>query len=159
MSMTRDQFAQALGFSSYEVLMQASESVVTEGDVDWYVTQLPDGRWAAWDDAELSLSRVEYFATREEAIEFHRDAYGYTLSLDDFVTERSGREAVCLPWEEVETLLGGYDGTEDDKRLIDALRKMTAAKGWPRWIDDPAARKVVTDDAGWWLVGPRVEED
>jgi len=72
--MTRDQFAQVLGFSSYEVLMQASESVVTEGDVDWYVTQLPDGRWAAWDDAELAVDRVAYFATREAAVQYHLDA-------------------------------------------------------------------------------------
>ena len=70
-----DEFVQALGFKSYEALMQASESVVTEGDVDWYVTQLPDGRWAAWDDAELSLDRVAYFGTQDEAVEYHRTAY------------------------------------------------------------------------------------
>ena len=69
------EFAEALGFESYEKLIQASESVVTEGDVDWYVTQLPDGRWAAWDDAELATDRVAYFDTREEAIRYHRDAY------------------------------------------------------------------------------------
>ena len=72
--MTRDQFAQALGFYDYEALMQVSESVVTEGDVDWYVTALPCGHWAAWDDAELALDRVTYFATREEAVAFHLDA-------------------------------------------------------------------------------------
>ena len=69
------EFAEALGFDSYEKLMQASESVVREGDIDWFITLLPDGRWAAWDDAELSLDRVEYFATREEAQAFHLDAY------------------------------------------------------------------------------------
>ena len=68
-------FAEALGFESYEKLMQASESIVSEGDIDWFITHLPDGRWAAWDDAELSLDRVEYFATREEAEAFHLDAY------------------------------------------------------------------------------------
>lgn len=152
------EFAEALGFDSYESLMEASESVVREGDIDWYITQLPDGRWAAWDDAELSLNRVEFFDTREEAAEFHRDAYGYTLILDNFLTQYSGREAVRLPWEEVENLLGGYDGTEEeDERLIDALRKMATAKGWPKWINDPDARKIMADDVGWWLVGPRVE--
>jgi len=70
-----EEFAKGLGFESYEDLMEASEAIITEGDVDWYVTQLPDGRWAAWDDAELSLDRVEYFATREEAEAFHLDAY------------------------------------------------------------------------------------
>lgn len=151
------EFAEALGFDSYESLMQASESVVREGDIDWFITQLPDGRWAAWDDAELSLDRVEYFDTREEAIEFHRDAYGCILVLDDYLTQYSGREAVRLPWEKVENLLGGYDDTEEeDEKLISLLREMPAAKGRPKWI--ATARKVVTDDAGWWLVGPRVEE-
>ena len=69
-----DEFAEALGFESYEALIQGSESVVTEGDVDWYVTQLPDGRWAAWDDAELAGDRVAYFATREAAVQYHLDA-------------------------------------------------------------------------------------
>lgn len=73
--LTPDEFAEQLGFASYEQLVQASEVVVTEGDVDWYVTVLPDGRWAAWDDVELSLDRVAYFASREEAEAFHRDAY------------------------------------------------------------------------------------
>lgn len=70
-----DEFAQSLGFASYEQLVQASEVVVTEGDVDWYVTPLADGRWAAWDDAEFAMDRVAYFDTREEAIRYHRDAY------------------------------------------------------------------------------------
>ena len=73
--LTPDEFAEQLGFASYEQLVQASEVVVTEGDVDWYVTPLADGRWAAWDDAEIALDRVAYFGTREEAIRYHRDAY------------------------------------------------------------------------------------
>src|SRR5690606_34580820 len=48
-------FAMALGFDDYEDLGRASESIITDGDTDWYVTALPDGRWAAWDDSELSL--------------------------------------------------------------------------------------------------------
>ena len=74
LSLGRDEFAAAMGFADYEALIAASESVVTEGDVDWYVTPLADGRWAAWDDAELSLDRVEYFATREAAVQYHLDA-------------------------------------------------------------------------------------
>lgn len=75
MIMTRDQFAQALGFSDYEALMQDSEAVIREGDIDWFVTKFPCGHWAAWDDAELSLDRVMYFATRGEAVAFHLGAY------------------------------------------------------------------------------------
>ena len=75
LSLGRDEFAAAMGFADYEALIAASESVVQQGDVDWYVTQLPDGRWAAWDDAELALDRVAYFDTREEAEAFHVNAY------------------------------------------------------------------------------------
>src|SRR5690606_14061429 len=75
LSLGRDEFAAAMGFADYEALIAASESVVQQGDVDWYVTALPEGRWAAWDDAELSLDRVAYFGTREEAAAFHLDAY------------------------------------------------------------------------------------
>jgi len=67
-------FAEALGFDSYESLMQASKSVVREGDIDWFITQLPDGRWAAWDDTELSLDRMAFFPTREAAVQYHLDA-------------------------------------------------------------------------------------
>lgn len=66
-------FPLALGFDDYDALMAASESVVREGDIDWYVTELPDGRWAAWDDAELALDRVAYFETREAAVQYHLD--------------------------------------------------------------------------------------
>ena len=70
-----DEFAEALGFDSYEDLLEASEVVVREGDIYWYVTPLPGGRWAAWDDAErLSLDRVEFFLTREAAVQYHLDA-------------------------------------------------------------------------------------
>jgi len=74
LNLGRDEFAAAMGFADYEALIAASESVVQQGDVDWYVTQLPDGRWAAWDESELSLDRVAYFATREAAVQHHLDA-------------------------------------------------------------------------------------
>jgi len=69
--MTRDQFAQMLGFKDYETLIQDSESVIREGDIAWYITKLPCGHWAAWDEWELSVDRVVYFATRSEAVAFH----------------------------------------------------------------------------------------
>ena len=69
-----DEFAQALGFGSYDELARASETIVTTGDAGWYVTALPDGRWAAWDESELSLDRVAYFESREAAVQHHLDA-------------------------------------------------------------------------------------
>lgn len=68
-------FAQALGFDSWGDLMNASEHIVSEGDIDWWISRLPDGRWAAWDDKELAIDRVERFDTWEEAIEFHRGGF------------------------------------------------------------------------------------
>src|SRR5690606_14203978 len=68
-------FAEALGFASYEDLVEESEVIFREGDIYWYVTCLPGGRWAAWDDAEISLDRVMYFNTRGEAVVFHLSAY------------------------------------------------------------------------------------
>lgn len=73
--LSRDEFARELGFANAEALGRASEEIVREGDVSWYVTRLSDGRWAAWDDAELAPDRVAYFSTREEAIRYHREAH------------------------------------------------------------------------------------
>lgn len=74
--LTMENFAKELGFASEAVLLEdASEVVVEEGDIHWYITRLPDGRWAAWDDAEISLNRVKYFDTRQEAVAFHRTGF------------------------------------------------------------------------------------
>lgn len=70
----RDRFARALGFADREALWGASESVITQGDIDWYVTELPYGRYAAWDDAEIALDRVRFFDTRDEAVAYHQEA-------------------------------------------------------------------------------------
>ena len=88
-----DEFAEALGFASYEDLLEESEVVIREGDVYWYVTQLPDGRWVAWDDAELAVDRVAYFATREAAVQYHLDAYMAQASA-------CGEETISTPKKE-----------------------------------------------------------
>ena len=64
----RETFARHLGYASWDDLLAASEEVAIEGDISWYVTRLPDGRWAAWDDAEMATDRVTIHATRETAI-------------------------------------------------------------------------------------------
>lgn len=62
-------------YPEYE-LMQASEVVVDEGpDRNWYVTELPTGGWAAWDD---STPGAETFDSREEAIQNQRDGFEVT---------------------------------------------------------------------------------
>ena len=73
-------FAQALGFADFEALLRASELVIGERDIDWFVAELPDGRWVTWDDA-LDLDRVAYFSNREVAVQRQlgvvRSVYGY----------------------------------------------------------------------------------
>jgi hypothetical protein len=64
----KEKFAKGLGFDSYSDLCENSVVIFEEGDVTWYVTELPSGRWAAWDDAEISLHRVMYFTSRTEAV-------------------------------------------------------------------------------------------
>jgi hypothetical protein len=77
LKMNEKEFAKGLGFTDYNDLCEKSEIVYEEpGDVTWFVTELPDGRWAAWDDAEISLHRVAYFATRDEAVAFQQSGMG-----------------------------------------------------------------------------------
>ncbi len=69
----KEKFAKELGYTDYSDLCEKSEVVYEEpGDITWYVTELPDGRWAAWDDAEISLHRVTYHATRDEAVAYQK---------------------------------------------------------------------------------------
>ena len=69
--MNRDKFAQTLGFADYEKLIQESEVIINEGEAGWYVTKLPNGQWAAWDEWELAPDRVAFFNSRGQAIAFH----------------------------------------------------------------------------------------
>lgn len=71
----RETFARHLGYASWDDLLAASEEVAIEGDISWYVTRLPDGRWAAWDDAEIALDRVSLHATRDEAVAYQWDGW------------------------------------------------------------------------------------
>lgn len=69
----RDTFANALGYRHYEALMAVAEPIAKDGDVHLFVSELPDGRWAAWDDAEIALDRVKIFPNREAAAAYHED--------------------------------------------------------------------------------------
>ncbi|GAB6875649.1 hypothetical protein [Thermaerobacter litoralis] len=75
-----DAFAQHLGYATWNDLLTASEQVAAEGDVGWYITRLPDGRWAAWDDAETAADRVSLHATRDDAVRYQWS--GWENSLD-----------------------------------------------------------------------------
>ncbi|MEW6183026.1 MAG: hypothetical protein AB1500_07600 [Bacillota bacterium] len=63
--MDRGEFARKLGFRDADALDDASESLDEGYGSASYITNLPDGRWAVWEDAEPS--GVSYHDTREEA--------------------------------------------------------------------------------------------
>jgi hypothetical protein len=72
-TMTRSEFAAHLGFPDIGAMDRATHHFAAVGDFDWSVTNCPDGRWAAWDDAELAPDRIAYFDTRWEAEDFQRE--------------------------------------------------------------------------------------
>lgn len=74
-NLSPDKFAAHLGFDNMEQLIQASEPIIYCGDATWYVTKLPNGGWAAWDDSELAADRVSFFGSRQDAINYHLEAY------------------------------------------------------------------------------------
>ena len=59
-------FAKAMGFPSFSKLLAASQQVESNDGVDWRLTSLPDGTWAAWNSMQLHLDR--HYASREEAL-------------------------------------------------------------------------------------------
>jgi len=65
--MKKSEFATKLGFLDFNALLDASREMYQEGDISWFITELPEGQWAAWDDAEIDTARVETFCSRVEA--------------------------------------------------------------------------------------------
>lgn len=64
---------QSLGFANREELMAASKEVRSNDGRRWWVTALPSGEWAAWNETDYSA--VRHTATEEEAIrEVPRDS-------------------------------------------------------------------------------------
>ena len=64
-----------LGFDREKAFWDATTPVAIEGDTTWYITRLPDGRWAAWDDAEIAADRIRYHATQEDALRFQWEGW------------------------------------------------------------------------------------
>jgi len=60
---------EAAGLHPGSVDPDAVEIVAEEGDISWVVVALPDGRWAATDDAEVAPDRVQVFPTRCAAVQ------------------------------------------------------------------------------------------
>lgn len=69
-----------------------ADIVATEGDIDWVIIPLADGRWVATDDAEVSGDRITIHPTREAAV---ADLWsGWQISYPDYsedqLTDRFG---------------------------------------------------------------------
>ena len=56
--------------------------VAHQGDVDWSIWPIADGRWAATDDSEVAVDRVEVYGSRRDAVEDLFSAY-LTYAEDD----------------------------------------------------------------------------
>lgn len=90
--MNKEQFAQELGFETWEDLLEQTNEIHRLNDVSFYVTNTdPYNRknglkWATWDDFELSADRVEFFWHQFEA----EDAatVGYALAASDDAAEQ-----------------------------------------------------------------------
>ena len=65
-----DQFAEELGYSDWNIALENTFGIYEmEGDTWYYATQLPNGKWAVWNDNEAEPSYAfEVFSYWAEAI-------------------------------------------------------------------------------------------
>ncbi len=55
----------ALGYESYQALMEASSPLESSDGRKWFITHLPDDSWVAWNEVEHKCDR--HYVTAEEA--------------------------------------------------------------------------------------------
>jgi len=58
--------AKSLGYRCYSDLLEASEKVRSNDGLQWHLTSLDGGTWAAWNDVQLHLDR--HYNCRNEAL-------------------------------------------------------------------------------------------
>lgn len=79
-----EDLAHYFGFPDAEAMFQNSEIIIKEGpDIKWWITQVCNGVWIAWDDAEIAPDRIRYFDSREEAIKFQKECWEETRKEED----------------------------------------------------------------------------
>jgi len=83
--------------------------VAQEGDIDWVIARLPDGRWAATDDAEIAPDRVELFTTQSAALAYTRETLILAMAKALEHREQRGTYAVQCPVCGDGRPLVGYD--------------------------------------------------
>ncbi|WP_133121311.1 hypothetical protein [Kyrpidia spormannii] len=71
--MSKGRLAKALGFLGVESLEQNSFEIAHDDSKTWYITILPEGDYALWNNKETDPNLVMYFDTPDEVIEYlHR---------------------------------------------------------------------------------------
>lgn len=56
------------GFEDEKAMWDATERAASDGEATWYITRLPDGRWAAWSSERIAADRITYHSSRDEAL-------------------------------------------------------------------------------------------
>ncbi|MCM3599059.1 hypothetical protein M4D55_25315 [Metabacillus idriensis] len=71
-----DRYSQSLGFSTWKELRDHSFHIFTiPPDAEWFITELPNKKWAAWNDEGQPPFEYVEFATWEEAIKYVREVF------------------------------------------------------------------------------------
>jgi hypothetical protein len=74
-----------LGFDSVADLLGRSEIVYAHRDLNWYLTNIRDNKWAAWTSLDILTKTFKYFSSYDEAKEYFKNLYyslyGYPLHL------------------------------------------------------------------------------
>jgi hypothetical protein len=86
--MTEAELRTALDDGDWAAATETAEFVAREGDVDWVIIPLDDGRWAATDDAVVDGDHVDVFPTRLAALAAQWEGWltrypGYDPARDD----------------------------------------------------------------------------
>ncbi|WP_371377989.1 hypothetical protein [Sporomusa aerivorans] len=79
------QYAQNLGFASYTDLLEHSKILYSKANINWYVTRLTEGMWAAWNGLDSLNNNYKSFPSYDEAKNYidqlYYSLYGYPLSM------------------------------------------------------------------------------
>lgn len=95
-----DEFSSLFGYEDYEELVQHSETLYEEDDISWYITQTKGGRWGAWDDAEIAKDRIEWFDTRQGAVQYMDECWQEQKMYWEAVKRDMERESDYLLYQE-----------------------------------------------------------
>ena len=74
--MEEEDFARLFGYKDWGELHEHTETLYREGFLcSWYISLTKDGRWGAWDNAEIAKDRIEWYDTRQEAVKYMEECW------------------------------------------------------------------------------------